>query len=477
MSVTNPPQRTRLDVWRRRAAAIAAAASFLLAQRAFGEVSLELDASVGEPPALFSDGMVLQRNATVPIWGKAAPGEHVSVTIGAQTKSTTTPADGHWRVVLDPIAAGGPYQVVISGSNTILLSDVLVGDVWVCAGQSNMVIRRARRSDLELYPTIRTIGIGGRWSDRPSAVAFAFAQEIQAAFGVPIGIINRAAGGTAIRGWLPPSVVADPDPDVQAIVGNWETFGEYYAKQIAPFAGYAIHGFVWWQGEQDLKLSRQEAGTVDRYYYLLPALIRSWRAEWQRGNLPFVFVQLPTGGGLQLGENVTPLPATPPEPTIAVLMRRATFNGLSEPSTALTVSIDIEGGTHPRDRALYGHRIANAARGTAYGQVFAYSGPIYSSMTIESGNRIRLRFKPNTAAGLHAEGGPLQGFAISADGENFVWAQAQIQNNNEVVVWNDAIASPSVVRYGWDREPTWANLFNGAGLGTAPFSTEEVPAP
>jgi sialate O-acetylesterase len=477
--VTLPTLRipARLVGWPRRAASTALLACLLVARTALGEVTLNTDAVVNSPPELFADDMVLQRGVTVPIWGRATPGEHVSVTINGQTKSTTTPADGRWRVVLDPLVAGGPYQMTIVGDNAILLNGILVGDVWVCAGQSNMIIRRARRDDMEQYPLIRAIGTGGRWSDRPSAIAFNFARELQAALGVPIGVINRAAGGTAIRAWLPPSIESDPNPDVQAIVSNWDTFGEQYDKQIAPFAGFAIKGFAWWQGEQDLKLSRQEAGTVDRYYYLLPGLIRSWRGEWQRGNLPFVFVQLPSGGGLQLGQSASPLPPVPPEPGIAVLMRRATFNGLSEPNTALAVSIDIEGGTHPRDRVLYAHRIANAARGTAYGQAFPYSGPIYSSKTIESGNRVRLRFKANTAAGLHAVGGALQGFAISADGETFVWAQAQIQNGNEVVVWNDAIASPAVVRYGWDREPTWANLFNGAGLGTAPFSTDETPAP
>jgi len=131
---------------------------------------------------------------------------------------------------------------------------------------------------------------------------------------------------------------------------------------------------------------------------------------------------------------------------------------------------------HPRDRGLYAQRIANAARGTVYGQSFVFSGPIYSSSSVEAAGRVRLHFKAGTAEGLQAVGGPLQGFAISADGETFDWAQAEIQAD-EVVVWNDAIPSPTVVRYAWAREPTWANLFNGDGLGAAPFSTAEYPAP
>jgi sialate O-acetylesterase len=204
--------------------------------------------------------------------------------------------------------------------------------------------------------------------------------------------------------------------------------------------------------------------------------VRSWRVAWDRSDLPFVLMQLPTGGGLQIDETVEALPASPPDPDIAALMRRATFNGLSEPGTTLTVSIDVRGGTHPRDRALFGERMANNARAGVYGEGLVYSGPIYSSMTIESGNRVRLAFKPDTAIGLQAVGGPLQGFSISGDGETFVWANAEIEGD-EVVVWNDAVAAPTVVRYAWARRPEWANLFNAAGLGAAPFSTETTVAP
>ena len=448
----------------------------LATRPAAATVSLEVDPAGGNPVVLFASGMVLQREAVVPVWGRAAPGEQVSVTIAGQTKSATTAADGLWRVLLDPLAAGGPHPMTIAGTNTIVLSDVLVGDVWVCAGQSNMAIRRARASDLAAYPDIRTLGRSGEWYDRPSGVAFAFAQEIQAALGVPVGLINRAAGGTPIRTWLAPAAADDADPDVQSIVGSWDALGEQYDIQIRPFAGYAIRGVVYWQGEQDLKLSRQEIGSVEHYYHLLPALIRSWRSEWQSGDIPFVVVQLPTGGGLQVDEIPDPLPDSPPPPDIAALMRRATFNGLSEPATALAVSIDIAGGVHPRDRRLYAHRIANAALGTTYGRSFAYSGPLYSSMGVENGNRVRLHFKAGTADGLQAVGGPLQGFAISTDGETFVWAQAEI-DGSDVVVWNDAVTAPAVVRYGWSRTPTWANLFNGDNLGAAPFSTAEAPAP
>ncbi len=460
-----------------RVAAVAALAVTLGPARAGADVSLALDSSKGEPPSLFSDGMVLQRDAVVPIFGKADPGEAVDVSIASQTKSTVAAANGTWRVELDPIAAGGPYQLVVHGNNTITIGDVLAGDVWVCAGQSNLVIRRARPSELDLYPTIRTMGRGGQWDERPSAMAFAFARELHAELGVPIGLINRAAGGTSMRNWLSPSAASDPDPDVQAIVSAWDSWGDEYERQVQPFAGYAIRGILYWQGEQDLKLARQHPGNIDIFYHLLPALIRSWRADWQSGNIPFVLVQLPTGGGLQLEQTVDPLPPAPPAEGIAVRMRQATFNGLSEPATTLMVSVDVEGAVHPKDRELYGYRLANAALGgSAYGESFAYSGPIYASMALEPAGRVRIHFKPNTAEGLVAEGGPLQGFSISEDGENFVWAQAEIQGN-EVVVWNDQVAAPTVVHYAWDHFPTWANLFNSTGLGTAPFSTTETPAP
>jgi len=471
--VTSAPS---IFAFRPHALLLAIAACCLAAQPARADVSLEIETGSARPIDLFADGMVLQRDTFVPVWGRATAGENVSVSIAGQTKAATTSAEGLWRVELDPMIAGGPYQMTIEGNNTIVLSDILIGDVWLCAGQSNMAIRRAHPNDLEAFAQIRTLGRRGQWYDRPSGMAFAFGRELHTEIGVPIGLLNRAAGGTPIRTWLAPSAASDADADVQAIVGSWDSFGEMYAQQIRPFAGFAIRGVVYWQGEQDLKLSRQEIGSVEHYYHLLPALIRSWRAEWQGGDIPFVFVQLPTGGGLQFDQVVSPLPASPPEPDIAALMRRATFNGLAEPATALVVSVDVLGGVHPKDRPLFGQRMADAALGSAYAQSFAYSGPIYSSMTIEDGNRVRLSFKENTAQGLQALGGPLQGFAISEDGETFVWAEAQIEEN-EVVVWNDAVAAPVAVRYGWSRYPTWANLFNAADLGAAPFSTTEAPAP
>ncbi len=475
----HPPAR-ELTVFRHRFLTLASAtwmaALLLTAHSAAAAVTLEPESTAGFPLVPFASGMVLQRDMPVPVWGRADAGESVSVTFDGQTKNAVTAGDGTWRVVLDPLTAGGPHTMTIEGTNTIELTDVLVGEVWVCAGQSNMVVRRARPADLAEFPQIRVLAHSGRWNDRPSGMAWAFAKEIHAALGVPVGIVNRAAGGTPIRVWLPPEVLDDPDPEVQDVVGNWDAFGEQFENQLRPFVGAAIRGVVYWQGEQDLKLSRQDVGSVLHYYDLLPALVRAWRDEWQRSDLPFVLMQLPTGGGLQIDETVEDLPESPPNSDIAALMRRATFNGLSEPGTSLTVSVDVRGGTHPRDRGIYGARMAYNARANVYGESFAYSGPIYQSMTIESGNRVRLAFKPNTADGLQAIGGSLQGFSISGDGETFVWASAQIEGD-EVVVWNDAVPAPTVVRYAWSRSPEWANLFNAAGMGAAPFSTETTVAP
>jgi sialate O-acetylesterase len=455
---------------------LATFALLLTARSAIAAVSLEPITGGVNPAVLFGSGMVLQREMPVPVWGRADPGENVTVTFDGQTKNAVTAGDGTWQVVLDPLGAGGPHTMTIEGTNTITLTDVLVGEVWVCAGQSNMVVRRTRPTDMAEFPQIRALAHSGRWNDRPSGMAWAFAKEIHAAQGVPVGIINRAAGGTPIRAWLPPEIQDDPDPDVQAVVGDWELFGDQFGYQLGPVVGAAVRGIVYWQGEQDLKLSRQDVGSVLRYFDLLPALVRSWRDAWDRSDLPFVLVQLPTGGGMKIDETVEELPEAPSDPDIAALMRRATFNGVSEPGTTLTVSVDVRGGTHPRDRALYGQRMANNARAGVYGESFPYSGPIYSSMAIESGNRVRLSFRPDTAEGLQAVGGPLQGFAISEDGETFVWANAEIEGN-QVVVWNDLIAAPTVVRYAWARRPEWANLFNGSGMGAAPFSTETIVAP
>jgi sialate O-acetylesterase len=135
--------------------------------------------------------------------------------------------------------------------------------------------------------------------------------------------------------------------------------------------------------------------------------------------------------------------------------------------------VDLEGGIHPRDTDLYARRLADHALALVYGHDIAYSGPLYSSMTIE-GDRIRIRYRSGTAEGLNAQGSSLDGFAISGDSATWFWADAAIEGN-EVVLSSTSVAAPVAARYAWASRPTWANLFNGAGLGAASFATDVTP--
>lgn len=422
-----------------------------------------------KPLALFGSGMVLQRDLPVPIFGSADPGEDISVQVAGQLKFTTAGIDGKWQVDLDPTPAGGPYQVVITGDiNTIYYEDVMFGEVWVATGQSNMMRRRVRAPIRAQYPLVRTL-LKKRWGEGVGGVPFAFANELQQELGVAVGVIVRANRGssTKTRTWLGPSAVNDPDPFIQAKTAEWDgEWGNQYYALIQPIQPYAMRGVIWWHGERAL---RSFSGPTD-YGHLLPAIIRSWRNDWGT-DFGFVAVLLTAGEGLQIGESIAALPADPNDYHPAPVLRQSFIRTMAVDRVALVTSGELGGGRHPRDHEEYSRRLAHAALSTEYGFGTQYAGPTFSSATIE-GNQIRIRFRENTAIGLLADGtAEPVGFQISADGEFFVWAEAQIQGE-EVVVWSDDIPVPLVARYGFFKSYDWANLSNIDGFVAPSFTTE-----
>ncbi|MFN2377213.1 MAG: hypothetical protein ABR538_11795 [Candidatus Binatia bacterium] len=434
-------------------------------------IDMTLDGPGGRPLRLFDHHMVLQRDTVVPVWGKAAPGEAVQVTIASQTKSTVAGLDGRWRVELDPFPAGGPYNMAIVGNSTVRLADILFGDVWVMAGQSNLMIKRPRSGEMDQSPEARVFK--RTWEDRPGDVPFNFARVMNLELGVPIGVLQRTMRGSSglVRTWLGPEAANSTDPVILEIV-NSGNFGQSYASVIEGVAGLAIKGVIWWQGEADLR-SRSDPGEL--YGHIFPAVIQSWRSAWQQGPFPFLFVQEPVGRGYQ-PEQVAPDPLPDPNPTPRVgRLRQAYLKALELEQTQVITSADLVGGLHPKDREGYVDRIQAAVLGFVYGYEMTFAGPTFQGMTIEDGNRVRLRFRQGTATGLHARGGPLQGFSISGDGETFVWANSVIEGE-EVLVWHDSIPAPAVVRYGYDLNFTFANLFNESGMACPTFTTELSPS-
>ncbi len=328
--------------------------------------------------------------------------------------------------------------------------------VWLCAGQSNMAYGHVSPATQAKHPGVHAVG-------RLGSACWAFAVRLNDGTGADVWVTQAAVPNSEIYGWLAPEANADPllRPFLAVRDGRW---GKLWARHIAWRIGSMdIAGVAYWQGESDL-------GHPRAYRVLLRGLIRSWRAAWGV-NMPFVFVQLPSGGGMASSDTCAALPPTPPDDGWFAEMRDAYVEALKEAQTGMVITADLPWGIHPAHREIFGARLADVALDVAYGWQFPYSGPVYDSMAVE-GAAIRIRFKPNTADGLQPIGAPtVQGFEIAGQDGKFVWADAAI-DGADVIVSSPQVRVPVAVRYAWGECPRWANLFNGAGLVAAPFSTD-----
>jgi sialate O-acetylesterase len=454
--------------------------------------------------------MVLQRATSVPIWGTAEPGERVTVEFQGQTLSTAAGEDGKWRVALTNLPAGSTSQTLtVRGKNTLTIQDVLVGEVWLGSGQSNMALTVNRAKDFEAekaaanFPLIRhykedspnsatpqTVG-KGRWLDCTpenvpgfSAVLYFFGRELHQTLRVPVGLINSSVGGTPIESWIAtdvqqgdsalqaaiaavpktpaaPAAPATPAPEKSAPVKKAAkatkatapraTTGGLFNGKIVPLIPYAIRGALWYQGEANTTPAKKSL-----YAHQLPLLIRDWRSRWGY-DFPFAWVQLPnfTAEGRDW----------PP-------VREAMLQTLSLPKTGMAITIDVgeAGNIHPQDKQTVGHRLALWALGDVYGQkVPATSGPLPAGHTVR-GAEIVLRFT-HTDGGLVARDGALKGFVIAGADHAWVPATARIEGDT-IVVSTPGVTAPVAARYAWENLPT-CNLFNGAGLPASPFRTDD----
>ena len=428
------------------------------------------------PWGLFTDNAVLQRGISVPIWGMANDGEKVTVKFQGQEVSTTA-HNGHWMLRLKPLKAGGPFTMIIAGENTIELKNILVGDVWVCSGQSNMwwtvkltenaqaAIDKSKDLMLRLYTMPghdRFWNPNAAWQEcNPnttpdfSAVGYFFGMHLREALEVPIGLINSSVGGTPADAWTSRSALL-ANPELRDIVEKpWTRVSYLYNGMIAPLQPYAIKGAIWYQGESN-------AGRAYQYRTLFPAMIKCWRDEWGQGDFPFFFVQL-----APFGSNDAPS-------TWAELREAQLMTAQHDPKTGMAVITDIgeQNNIHPLKKEPVGARLALAARAIAYGEKkLVYSGPVYKSMKVE-GDKAILSFDW-VGSGLMAKDGDLKGFTIAGEDQKFVPATAQIQGD-KVVVSGGGVGKPVAVRYGWSNCPE-VNLFNKNGLPATPFRTDDFP--
>jgi len=457
-------------------------------------------------PAIFSDHMVLQRDAAVPVWGWATPGAAVSVRIAGQSHEARADEAGRWRVALDPLAVGEPIELTCtSEGRTITRTDVLVGEVWLCSGQSNMVwaLRRAIDGEREVAAAnderLRLFRVKRSVTDAPlddlaggeswtrctpadaaefSAVAYYFGAMLRRELGVPVGLIQSAYGGTSAEVWTSePTLRADPAFD--AVVRRYRKSLDdhaagrggapspnarpagFYNGMIHPLVPFAIRGVAWYQGEANSARARA-------YRALLPMLINDWRRAWGGvdGELPFGVVQLPSYSN---PPRVPPGGANWPQLREAQLMTAQQL-----PGVGLIVTFDTGGGVnlHPPDKKPVGERLARWALGAVYGRDVVWSGPVLREMKVEDG-KVVLTFDHAGSGLATLDGKPVRGFAIAGADGKFRWAVTEMTDDGRIILSDYLVREPVAVRYGWNDDPHWANLTNREGLPASPFRTDD----
>jgi sialate O-acetylesterase len=470
--------------------AIAAATPFALAQQTATETKPATALSLA---SIFSDHMVLQRDVKLPIWGHAAPGTKVEVQLAGTTKEATADKDGKWTVSFAPLkAGGGPLELSVkSGDETVHMTDILVGDVWVASGQSNMEwpMKATKDAESEItaadWPEIRFVDVPNVQSSTPldsfksagwqpckpenigdfSAVAYFFARDLHKELNVPIGLIGCNWGGTPMEAWTsrealessetfkPALEWADKEPATEEEKEQRKKMAHHqpaalFNGMLSAVIPYGIRGAIWYQGESN-------AGRHGEYAELSKLMIADWRNRWGQGEFPFLLVQL--AAFEPGGESWPPL-------------REAQTETLEAPNVGMAVAIDIgdRKDIHPRNKQEVGKRLALAARKVAHGEDVVYSGPMYKEMKVADG-KARVTFD-HVGGGLKAEG-EIRGFEVAGADGKFVPAKAVIEGT-EVVVSADGVAEPTVVRYNWAAFPD-GNLYNAEGLPAVPFRTKK----
>lgn len=449
-------------------------------------------------PAIFSEHMVLQKGEDVPIWGRAEAGEKVVVSLDGKKVEASTDGEGRWRVSLDlRNSRPGPFEMTIEAGNTIVISDVVVGEVWLAAGQLNMAygLEKSAEAATEIPastdPLLREFKVQfkpgvssaadyqGRWvtaspatAGRFSAVAYYFGKTLRKEVGCPVGLITSAMSSTPIESWMSGEAL-DGDPQLKATKdshGSMRDTGPVEGKKmpipsqmaaslfqgmIQPLIPYGIRGFLWNQGESNAKRGRQ-------YRTALSLMIADWREKWGRGDLAFYLCQTANFS----------VPAEIPGDSDWAELRESQAAALQLPNTGLAILIDTEpdGDLHPRNKKAAGERLARLALARDYEKPIAALGPAYRSMSIDR-NTLRLTFD-------HAEGLTLReggkGFALCGEDRKWVWAEVRVEGT-DVIVQAETVSKPVAVRYAWSDNPV-ASLFNGANLPAAPFRTDDFPA-
>ncbi len=441
-------------------------------------------------PQILSSNMVLQRDKAINIWGFAAPGEKVEVTFAGQKKETITDKNGNWLVVLSPLKTSAKAQTMsISGTNKIELTNILVGEVWLCSGQSNMeyqmrklakipkpkneklgfpsdAVEKAKNAEIRIFLVNRKQlnkpdSVHKSWAVAQdsalrafSAAGYFFAKEVQEKLGIPVGMISSSVSGSAIEPWISPEAFAQETYFKSQKVGNDP--GKFYTPMIEPLAKFKIRGFLWYQGETNCFLNENIS-----YAYKLKTLVNLWRKAWGE-QLPFYYVQIaPYDYSKQKSDKVVLTAETEPN------FWEAQQQVLRLPNTGMISTSDLNdngGDLHPTYKWEVGRRLALFALGKTYHLKIDFSGPIYKSINFSNGKALLDFDYLKTTSAI-----PLTGFTIAGKDGKFINAAAVVKNG-KVVVSAKEIASPVAVRYNWTENPS-GNFYSN-GLPALPFRTD-----
>ncbi len=439
-------------------------------------------------PAIFSDNMVLQQQTDVAIWGKANPGASVTVKTSwnGRTWSSRADKDGNWKVKVSTPSAGGPYTITISDGKPVVLKNVLIGEVWICSGQSNMempmkgyrnqpvtgsndIIAQSSNPSIRLItiPKVASLtpldNFNGAWKlcepenvSEFSATAYYFGMMLNKVLNVPVGLINTSWGGTRIEPWISEDGCKKFDfiklPDKTQQQGNLspQTPTVLFNAMINPVAGYGLRGGIWYQGESN----RME---YVQYQQLMPGLVQNWRSVWGIGDFSFYYVQI--------------APFDYGSANSAFLREAQLKASTAIPGIGMACIMDTgeKDCIHPANKAAAGKRLAYQALAKTYGKKgFACDGPVLKEMKVE-GTQVKLTFD-NAPNGLTSFGKGLYCFEVAGANKRFYPAEAFITNAG-VTVFSPTVTEPVAVRYAF-KDFIIGDLFNTEGIPASSFRTD-----